>query len=1111
MAINIRFDLAGNPEPPTIILATRSGNKLGLLDVDPKSIDLSDKFNDASEFSFTLNKYKDNKLTNLWDKVVNFKLVYCKEWDTWFEITVELDEETETVKTVFCTQLGQAELSQINLYDVEINTEEDIARDDYKISILYDENDPEASILNRMLDKAPHYSIGHVDESIKKIQRSFSFDGDSIYDGFQDVAEEIGCLFDYPSNSDENGKINRIINVYDLQQNCIDCGYRGEFTDECPKCGSKNILYGHGDDTLIYVTADELASDGIELTTDTDAVKNCFKLEAGDDLMTATVRSCNPNGTDYIWRFSDSIKEDMSNELAEKLKSYDDDYQYYNNEHIATIDGELLDAYNTLVAKYAEDNDDLKEIALPIQGYASLMNAYYNTIDLALYLQSVLAPVYDSYLTDESDNFLIDESERFLMYKEAKETVTTAEEQAELLTESALSPVSVTNLSIASLPTVNSTVLAMAKIIVKSTYKVEVNTSELSENNGIKTWTGNFVITNYSDEEDTAVSKTVSIEVNDDYENFINQKIQKALNKDGIEDVSITGLFAKDLYDFREDLQHSALSFLISYRDACQACIDILIEQGVGNDSTWSDATEGLDGNLYEKLYQPYYQKLLAIEEEIKVRESEINLIKGVYNSDGILISDGMQTHIEKCKAEIQEALDFKNYLGNELWLEFCAYRREDKYSNDNYISDGLDNEELFKRASEFFEVANKEIYKASELQHSISTTLNNLLAIPKFKPLVEHFNVGNWIRVRIDDKVYKLRLLEYGISFKDFNNISVEFSDVTKIKNSVTDVQSILSQASSMATSYSSVKRQASQGEKSSAVLTDWVENGLNATNTKFVSADNQNQVWDKNGILCRYYDTIEEKYSDEQLRIINSTIAITDDNWETTKTAIGKYYYVDPKTKELKSAYGVNGETIVGKFILGEQLSMQNADGSMTFDENGLSIENGKNKVTINPNDDEIMNITNGTEKVFNINEEGDLSINGNIMARSLTLANGVEIDSGVITNLANVAISGSYDDLINTPTKLSDFENDNEFVSKSELAIVATSNDYNDLDNTPTIQSTIQSSGTLPVNGSAVYDYALAKNQGISNAGTLLYVNDSGDVTSISIDELKVLLGI
>ena len=92
--------------------------------------------------------------------------------------------------------------------------------------------------------------------------------------------------------------------------------------DKCPKCGSTNITNGYGEDTLIFVTSDELASEGIQLVTDTDSVKNCFKLEAGDDLMTATVRNRNPNGTDYIWHFSDAIKEDMSIELIEKINSF---------------------------------------------------------------------------------------------------------------------------------------------------------------------------------------------------------------------------------------------------------------------------------------------------------------------------------------------------------------------------------------------------------------------------------------------------------------------------------------------------------------------------------------------------------------------------------------------------------------------------------------------------------------------------------------------------------------------------------------------------------------------------------------------------------------------
>ena len=141
------------------------------------------------------------------------------------------------------------------------------------------------------------------------------------------------------------------------------------------------------------------------------------------------------------------------------------------------------------------------------------------------------------------------------------------------------------------------------------------------------------------------------------------------------------------------------------FEDSCQSCLDILIEQGIANSDTWADKTP----NLYSALYTPYYQKLLALQDEMKVRESEIATIIGVYDLDDDLTQHGLQTFLEEERANIQNSLNLEGYLGTELWLEFVSYRREDTYTNDNYISDGLDNGELFNRAMEFIEVANKE------------------------------------------------------------------------------------------------------------------------------------------------------------------------------------------------------------------------------------------------------------------------------------------------------------------------------------------------------------------------------------------------------------------
>ena len=936
MAIDIKFDLMCNPELPSIILANRNGNKLGRLNVNAKSIDVNDKFNDTSEFSFTLNKYIDCKLSPFWDKVVDFKLVYCPEWDMWFEIKVELDDATETVKTVFCTQLGQAELSQIMLFNVEINTDVDIEREDYKTSILCDENNPKSSILHRLLEKAPHYSIAYVDESIQRIQRQFSFDDISICDAFNEISEEIGCLFVYNSNSQTGGKPNRTISVYDLQQNCNnkDCKHRGEFTDKCPKCGSTDITYGYGDDTTIFVTSDELATEGIQLVTDTNLVKNCFKLEAGDDLMTATIRNCNPNGSDYIWYFSDSMKEDMSKELVDGIEGYDEKYREYYNNHISKLDEELVDEYNALVEKYKVYYDTtstcldcgkegyfeeqctnincnsknilvgqkLQTIPATITGYAALMTAYYNTIDLLLYLKSGLMP-------------------------NVKMSDTKAEDQIKLLTTATLSPVAVNVKEIKNVSeaTAKSSVLSMARVLIRPTYKVDVvdgssSLSEYNSNNEYRTWTGKFIITNYSDEKDTATSDTISVRINNDAENFIKQKLDKALNKENTDDYSISGLFENEYDDFCNELKKYALNLLVNFSKACDTCLSILHEQGASDKDKKPD--------LYENLYKPYFDKQQAINNEIKIRENEISIIEGVWDksdeNNPECTTFGLQQYIEKCQKDIQKELDFEKYLGENLWLEFCSYRREDKYSNDNYISDGLNNAELFQKANEFIEVAEEEIFKSAELQHSISTTLNNLLAIPKFKPLIKYFKTGNWIRVQVDDNVYKLRLLKYEFRYGDFNTIPVEFSDVTKIKNGITDIKDVLEQASSMATSYDSVQRQAKKGNVARGTIDQWIVDGLDSANVRIKSNNNEEILLTKSGLLARSYDDITDTYSPEQFKITHNIMAYTTDGWETVSSALGKHkykYWKDDSFVE-DEGYGLTSKFVTAGYISGSQM---------------------------------------------------------------------------------------------------------------------------------------------------------------------------------------------
>ncbi len=968
MAIRIQFDGTGSPEAPTLVLAKRGGEKLGVLNtVD--NISVSDRLSDACELSFDVYKEFDGKVCSIWNKIVDFKLVWCKEWDKWFSIAVNTQESSSIMKSVTATSLGEAELSQILLHDIEINTEDDINRDDYDENfptILYRPDKPEASLLHRLMEKAPHYSIGHVDSTIAKLQRTFSFDGDSIKDAFDAVAEEIGCLFVYPSGSTDNGSPSRTVEVYDLERTCLDCGYRGEFDGNCPECNSSNIKDGYGQDTTIFVSTENL-TDEVSYETDTDSVKNCFRLTAGDDLMTATVRLCNPSGGGYIWCITDDTKEDMSDELVAKLNSYDELCQHYNEEAGSSIDAAILASYNELVDKYKLMNENLEKITSPIAGYSNLVKAYFSAIDFGGYLQTSMMPTYEHQETN-------------------------AAAQAALLTVDNLSPIAVSKLtSSTSKATVESALKAMAKVFIDtSRFKFTINTTSWVNTEGrTPTWTGNFTVTSYTEEDDEATSATISVVVTDNYADYAKQLVEKKIAISDTEDVSITGLFKLEIEQFTSNLKKYSMDCLNEFEDCCQDVLNILTESGGGETTSI----------MYDQYYLPYYNKLLAIQAEKDVRSSELMIILGDEESE--TDSDepvlGVKQYIENAQEEIRSALDLESYLGHDLWVEFSSYRREDEYSNDNFISDGLTDSELVDQALQFIDKAKKEIYKSANLQHTITATLKNLLIIPAFAPIVDYFSVGNWIRVRVDDAVYRLRLVSYDVDYSDMDNLSVEFSDVTKTLSGTADVADTLSRASSMASTFDYVTKQAVKGSDASGVLSNWIENGLSATHTKIIdSADNQNMVVDQHGTLYRKFNPMTEKYEDIQMKIINSTIAITDDNWKSTRAALGRFFYVNPKTGEYTEGYGINGEVLCGKLLLGESLGIYNSDNSMRFDADGLTVTNGTNTVAIDPKGDSVLSIVSENGTVISFNKDGTANFTGNVNATSLSTGGKGSIES-------------------------------------------------------------------------------------------------------------------
>ncbi len=445
--MNKLLDENYNVIPFTIVLSTRSYEHLGALtNVDSSGITYNASLNSPNELSFKVYKTLNDYTEKLWGQITDLKLVWVKELNEYFEIKVTSDDSNETVKSVTATSLCEAELGQTYLHDIEINTDTDIARDDYIITKFYDKENPKGSLLHRILEKVPHYSVKHVDSSLKNIQRSFSISKTSVYDFLTgECAEQINCLFTFDSTD-------RSISVYDLYTVCNDCGYRGEYSHVCPECKSSNLKY-FGEDTTIYVDKENLTN-SVTFETDVDGIKNCFKLEAGDDFMTTTIRGLNPNGSDYLYYLSEEQKADMPEELVDKLNSYDALYESYTDE------------------------------------YKTLMENLHEAIDKILYYTSEMMPTVEL-------------------------AEVTASTEAARLTAANLNPLGLSSVTPStSTKTIESAIKNYAKVYVKTGYVwLDVNESSFryigKDNNGYSygIWTGNFKVTRYSDENDGAVAK----------------------------------------------------------------------------------------------------------------------------------------------------------------------------------------------------------------------------------------------------------------------------------------------------------------------------------------------------------------------------------------------------------------------------------------------------------------------------------------------------------------------------------------------------------------------------------------------------------------------------
>ena len=421
----------GTYTKPKIFLCETDKQKIGVLNTTDTKMSL--KFNTYSELSFNIDRtYIDiltgNKNTNLfYDRIEHPRLILLDNIG-YFQIQdPDMSSDGFRESKTIVAYSSEYALSQKYITDLHVNTgevdsveviyaEEIGTPDVIEPVIFYNEANPRLSLLHLVLEGIYGWKIGHVDESLKTLARSFDIDRQSVYDFLMnDVCDKCNCYIIFDTLKNE-------INIYAeaMSAKFIGDGRTKTFTvsppfhkintvsidgykttqweynkktgalklKSAPKNGSRIEVVDGGLtewETDVFVTYENLAKE-MTVSYNADDIKTKLTVTYGDDLDIREINMGLPYITDISYFYTvDWMGQDLYDAYTAYLKKTQtsqtqytknsqemleiSDQQYFEEHRlsmeysVATVDSNTIGTY--YVRDYSNGSYFFKEVTLP--------------------------------------------------------------------------------------------------------------------------------------------------------------------------------------------------------------------------------------------------------------------------------------------------------------------------------------------------------------------------------------------------------------------------------------------------------------------------------------------------------------------------------------------------------------------------------------------------------------------------------------------------------------------------------------------------------------------------------------------------------------------------
>lgn len=218
---------------------------------------------------------------------------------------------------------------------------------------------------------------------------------------------------------------------------------------------------------------------------------------------------------------------------------------------------------------------------------------------------------------------------------------------------------------------------------------------------------------------------------------------------------------------------------------------------------------------------------------------------------------------------------------------------------------------------------------------YEFSVDSGNFIFASEFAPFRNKLELGKGVYLNVGDRtVITPYIIEFELDFEDREDFSIVFSNRFKRHDNCNTLKDMVEQGYSSGRSFDASKYIYNQTVNHASAVSEFMNNSLDAAKNTILAASNQSVIINGAGIHVG-------GDSNYQLRIVDSMIAMTDDNWGHAKLAIGLF-----SSEEVGTYFGVNAEVIGGKLIVGNNLVIENEtdSGVMQFkvDSSGAWLNN-------------------------------------------------------------------------------------------------------------------------------------------------------------------------